>query len=500
MTLEREVKLGVWPGFTLPDLGDVADGVTVELAPEQRLDATYHDTRDLRLARWGITLRHRTGDGDDRWTLKLPQSSTSSMLVRDEIDVPGPPRSAPEEIRAQVLAWVRSAPLEPIARLQTLRARTLLRDREGKLLAEVVDDEVSVLDGRHVALRFREVEVELSGEADESLLDEIVARLRAAGAGAPDPTAKVVRALGPRALSPPELVVPPVDRDASAADVLRAGISSAVLRVLRHDAAVRLTDDAEAVHQARVGTRRLRSDLRTFAPLVDEEWSEPLRAELAWFAGLLGRVRDADVLIERLEHEIGSLPTSDAPHGNALVARLHAERGAARNALREAMLTERYVALLDRLVEAALDPKVLPKASGAATAVLPRLAARRWRALAKAVAKAGAEPADEVLHAIRIRAKRARYAADVAAPVIGKPAARFAEAVAGVQEVLGEHQDACIRRAWLRDASSGLTSEAALVAGQLVAAAAATADATRGEFPRAWKRASAGRMRTWLSR
>lgn len=500
MTLEREVKLAVWPGFTMPDLADVADEVTVEQAPEQRLDATYHDTADLRLARWGITLRHRTGEGDDRWTLKLPKSSSASMLVRDEIDVAGAPRAVPAEIRAQVTAWVRSSQLEPVARLQTLRSRTLLRDGHGKQLAEIVDDEVSVLDGRHVALRFREVEAELTGEADERLLEEIVGRLRAAGAGAPDPTAKVVRALGPRALSPPELVVPELDADATAADVLRAGIAKAVLRVLQNDAGVRLTDDVESVHQARVGTRRLRSDLRTFAPLVDTTWSDALRAELSWFADLLGAVRDADVLIERIERDLEGLSRSDAAHAGAIQSRLGSQRDAARVVLRDAMGSDRYVALLDRMVNTALDPKVLPKATGPAATLLPRLAAKPWDALAKAVKKAGNDPADEVLHAIRIRAKRARYAADVAALVIGKPAARFADAVAGVQEVLGDHQDACVRRAWLRGASSALTPEAALVAGQLVAAATAAADQARDAFPEAWKRANAGRLRTWLSR
>lgn len=499
MTLEREVKLAVWPGFALPDLADVGEGVVVEDASEQRLDATYHDTRDLRLARWGITLRHRTGEGVDRWTLKLPASSKGSILVRDEVDVPGSPRAVPREIRDHVVAWVRSADLEPVARLQTVRSRTVLCDADGKQLAEVVDDEVSVLDGRHVALRFREVEAELSGEAQESLLHEIVALLRAAGAGAPDPTPKVVRALGPRALSPPELVVPSLDADASGADVLRAGIANAALRVLQHDAAVRLTDDAEAVHQARVGTRRLRSDLRTFAPLVDESWSESLRTELSWFAALLGAVRDSDVLLERLESDIAALPAPDARHGPVILASLHRQRENAREVLVEAMESERYVALLDRLVDAALDPKVLPKASRSASSTLPDLAAKPWRALAKVVRKAGKEPDDEVLHAIRIRAKRARYAADVAALTIGKPATRFAAAVAGVQEVLGDHQDACVRRAWLRETTSDLTPEAALVAGQLVAGATAAADAARSAFPKAWDAASKGRLRTWLS-
>jgi CHAD domain-containing protein len=263
---------------------------------------------------------------------------------------------------------------------------------------------------------------------------------------------------------------------------------------------VRLGEDAEAVHQARVGTRRLRSDLRTFGPLIDAGWSEPLRAELKWLADLLGAVRDRDVLIERVLADIEQLGPDDAAHGAEITGALATQRDEARDALLRALKTKRYVQLLDRLVDAALDPRVLPEASRAATSSLPALAERTWRALAKAVKKAGDDPEDDVLHAIRIHAKRARYAADVAALVVGKPAARFAEAVAGVQEVLGEHQDACVRRAWLREIAPTLTPHAALVAGQLIASAQSAADGGRREWRKAWKQANEGRLREWLSR
>jgi CHAD domain-containing protein len=501
VTVEREVKLGVWPGFSLPDLSDLAEDIRIEHAAELRLEATYHDTADLRLARWGITLRHRTGEGDgeDGWTLKLPKSGTGSVLVRDEIVVDGGPKVVPDRVVDHVAAWIRSAELQPVARMQTVRRTTRVLGPDGKALAEVVDDEVSVLDGRHVALRFREVEVELGDDADESLIDELVARLRAAGAGAPDPTPKVVRALGPRALSPPELVVPEIAKDATAADVLRGGIASAVLRVLEHDAPVRLSDEPEAVHQARVGTRRLRSDLRTFGPLLDDGWVERLRTELAWYADLLGAVRDADVLLARLTADIATLDERDARPGAALVERLRGQRREARAALLAGMRTDRYRALLDSLVDAAVDPRVLADGAAPARDVLPTLASRPWRALAKSVRRAGREPEDAVLHGIRIRAKRARYAADVAALVVGKPATRFAGAVAAVQDVLGAHQDACVRRAWLRAAALAASPDSALVAGQLIAMADADADARRADWHKAWKTANEGRLRAWLT-
>ena len=114
----------------------------------------------------------------------------------------------PFEVRDLVRAYARTTPLEPVARLQTLRRSLPLFDPRGHRIAEVADDEVSVLDGDRVAARFREVELEVVETAPPTLLPALIERVRAAGAGQPDPTPKLVRALGPRALAAPELSVP----------------------------------------------------------------------------------------------------------------------------------------------------------------------------------------------------------------------------------------------------------------------------------------------------
>ncbi len=91
-TVEREVKLGAWPGFQLPDLDEVVPGARVELLPTLRLAATYYDTPDLRLMRWGATVRHRVSappTDEPAWTLKLPASPVPGALARREIGFPG---------------------------------------------------------------------------------------------------------------------------------------------------------------------------------------------------------------------------------------------------------------------------------------------------------------------------------------------------------------------------------------------------------------------------
>lgn len=499
--LEREVKLGVWPGFRMPDLGGVAEGVTAVTLPDRRLETTYYDTPDVRLARSHITLRFRTGD-ESGWTLKMPAADGAELaggLARRELGVAGDGRVVPDELSSMLTSWVRTSSLAAAARMRTLRRRVELLDAEGLPVAEVFDDEVSVMEGRRLALRFREVEVEIGETAPAGLLDAVVDRLRTAGAGPPDPTPKVIRALGPQAGGPPDLEVRRIGSSPSAGEVIEAGLAAAVLRILHHEPGVRSGCDPEDVHQVRVGTRRLRSDLRTFRPLVDAAWADGLREELRRLADPLGSVRDADVLLDRLRRQVEDCDFDDDEVADSLLLRLTAERARVRRTMLEALASARHAALLDRLVEAARAPVLLPEAEGPAAEVLPALVRQTWKQLQGAVEDAGSDPSDELLHRMRIRAKRCRYAVEVAAPAIGKPARRLTSAVADLQQVLGDHHDAVVAEAWLRAAAPELSAGEALVAGQLVAVQRAEAEAARQAWPSVWQAASKKKLRAWLA-
>jgi CHAD domain-containing protein len=502
MKLEREVKLAAWGGFTLPVLDDLGDGITVAALKTKKLDATYYDTRDLRLARAGVSLRHRLGD-EPPWTVKLPDGEGGPIMSRREIPFEGPAGTIPSGAEGLVRAHTRGEPLIPAARLKTERTR-LGVTVDGAQVAEIADDEVSVYHGRRLASRFREVEVEVEDDAPADLLAAVVARLRDAGAGEPDNTPKVVRALGPRALEPLPGAAVPVDSRSTIGEVVQAAVANALARMVAHDPGVRLGDDPEDVHQARVGTRRLRSDLRTFRPLLDPEWVAGLREEAGWYAGLLGEVRDTEVLMERLEHQAQTLPKEDAAAVKPIVARLAKEREAARERLLEGMDSPRYVDLLNRLTEAAGQPQFASygKDDGPgrrAADALPALVFRPWKRLAKAVNELPEVPADEQLHAVRILAKHTRYAAEAAAGVIGKPATAFAKQIAAVQTVLGDHQDACVTEDWLRRAAPKIRStREAMLVGQLVGLQRAEAREKRALWPEVWARASARDLRRWI--
>jgi CHAD domain-containing protein len=484
---EREVKLTPVPGFRLPALTGVADGVTTRPDEILELRATYYDTEDLRLARSGASLRFREPDG---WTAKVPHPGEGALLVRGEHTFTGPAGTPAAAAVDLLRAYLRTAVLHPIAELKTRRRAIELVDAGGKRVAEVVDDEVSVVDGGRIVGRFRELEVELGEDAPVALADALVARLQAAGAGAPDPTPKIVRALGMRAFAPPD-VVPVTDLDASspAREVVRAAIASSVHRLLVHDPGVRLGDDPEQVHQARVATRRLRSDLRTFAPLLEPSWEEPLRDELKWLGAELGAVRDREVLLGLLRAQAATLATADAAVAARLLERLVRGWEAARVELLEAMRSSRYATLLERLVAAAQQPDLLADADAPASEVLPALVDRPWRKLRKEVNALPEDPADEQLHAVRIRAKRCRYAAEAAVPALGKPAKAFARAAAGLQDVLGDHQDAVVASAWLREtAADAAGTDEVFVAGMLAGSLRRIERDTRAAWPDAWRK------------
>ena len=493
---EREAKLAAPPGFDVPELGGPDDGFQAEPLPERRLQTTYYDTPDLRLARWGASLRYRPGEG---WTVKLPEGQNGVLLVRAEHVFGGDGRKPPAEAVALVRAFVRTGQLAPAARMRTVRRPVELRDPGGSRLAEVVDDDVQVLDGRRIAGRFRELEVELDEAADAGLLDRVVDRLLEAGAQAAEPTPKYLRALGGREQTlGPEVIEPEVDASASVETLLRHDLAGGTLRLFRHEAGVRIGEDPEAVHQARVATRRIRSTLRTFSSLLEEDWTDRLRDDLKWLANLLGEVRDTDVLLERFSEHLAALPAEDAKPGRRLLDRLTDQRDQARRRLLGGMASDKYAQLLDDLVAAAAAPALLPGADRPAAEVMPPLVAKPWKKLRKAVRKAGDDPPDHELHQIRIRAKRARYAAEAVEPVIGKPAEDFADAIADLQGVLGDHQDAVVGEAWLREAAASARRDAALVAGLLIAAERASAADTRASWRKVWKAANRKQLRAWL--
>lgn len=485
--LEVERKYTVGPEFVVPELAAadwvVRNGTTVAL------DATYYDTPDLRLARARITLRRRTGGKDAGWHLKLPAGGE-----REEIQRPlGRRGSVPDDLARLVLARTRGSALAPVARIRTTRALTTVSTPDGTPLVEVADDDVlGERLGEVVAVtRWREVEAELLTPGHEPALTAVTKRLRRAGATPADSASKLAHALGEPA--PAQAVGEdarvrrrPGRRSAGAA--VTDYLTEQVEALLAADPQVR-REGPDAVHAMRVASRRLRSALRTFGPLLDAARLGDLESELAWLAAVLGEARDLEVLQERLQGALDELPPESLlgpVHDRLLETELRGGRVRAHEAALEALDSARYLALLDRLDALVAAPPVTPDADGPARAVLPRLLRRAWTSLDRRAARALASGDDEDLHGTRKAAKRVRYTAEALAPALGRPALAVAEQAKEVQGVLGEHQDSVVARTLLRRLAT--TESPSFTYGVLYAGEVARGTAAAAEFTRRWRR------------
>ncbi len=491
---ECEIKLEAPPSLALPDLEGL--GFQARALDPQTLEAVYFDTGDLRLARWGCSLRWRSDEG---WTVKLPgEDQTGNWLRRVEQHFEGDRTEPPGAALDLLRAYLRDASVKVVARLRTKRRATEILSESGESLAELDDDEVSVLDGRRIALRFREIEIELKPGTDEEIVQPIVEQLRAQGAGEPNRLPKMVRAVGPRATDAPELVLAPKKKLNTVAEVLGNALSAAVIRVIRHDAGIRIDDgDSEHVHQARVGIRRFRTILKEFKSLFDDEWNQALRKEAKTLADALGDVRDADVLIGRQQNHVDLLAPDERPASLVILNRLHAERDAARDRLLAALRDPGYAHLLNDMVAASQAPRFTDEAEAPADSLL-QFAVKAFEKLKNAVDALDAQPPPTDLHRVRILTKRARYVAEALTPSAGKDAARFAKQASALQDVLGELQDATVAGDWLRSVAES-TPAAAFLAGKFAGMEVIAGQAAIEQWRDTWDRLDRKRVTAWLS-
>jgi CHAD domain-containing protein len=510
--LETEVKLAVPAVFVLPELvpahavvalldGEEPAGrlAAAAAAPRRMLRAAYFDTHDLRLARSGATLRHRTGEGKPRWTLKLATEREGERL---ELSVEAPAATMPAQIRALVTAQVREGTLAEVVRLTTRRDTWSLLDASGTEIGELVDDLVSVLAEGKVVARFRELEIERIGIADADLA-ALVERLTDAGAVRGVFTSKLARALGPRASAAPDVPGPArVRRGDPAAALVTEALRDGVRRLLAQDPRVRL-GRPDGIHQLRVACRRLRSDLATFAPLLVPGVADGVREELAWLADRLGSARDLEVLRSRLAKTFRADPL--APLDADAFARLDAEL-ASREQVALASATDtlddpRYVTLLTDVVALVVTPPVTDAAAAPVKTVMPPLVGGVIAELDAAVERLSLKGVDAKWHRARIRAKRARYASEAAAGALGEAAAATGAAMAAVQEVLGDHQDAAVAADAVLEVAAGHPADPALVllCGRLAERERAAVTAARARFAPVWTDATRKPVRRWLA-
>jgi CHAD domain-containing protein len=278
-----------------------------------------------------------------------------------------------------------------------------------------------------------------------------------------------------------------------AGDVVLAYIRKQVLAIARYDPLVR-RDAPDAVHQMRVATRRARSALQAFGQIIDRAATRSLGDELKWLAAELGHARDSEVMQARLTAELAAIPLAlvVGPVEARITGHFTAELAQAGKAAAHALDGPRYLRLRDDLDVLLADPPLTPLAGRKAGKALVKPVRRTARRLQRALAALPAaedraaedraaedraaedraaedraaedraaedraaedhaaedwapEDRDTAIHEARKAAKRARYAAEAAAPALGGPASRQAAQAKELQELLGDHHDSVVAR------------------------------------------------------
>lgn len=283
----------------------------------------------------------------------------------------------------------------------------------------------------------------------------------------------------------PDLVLPPpvpVGPHSTAGVAVLAHLRQHVGALLRADAGLDADLD-EAVHQARVSARRLRSGLKVYGDLLRDATAERLRAELGWYAGLLSPSRDLEVFGSLLT-SLAAAPGSARPEeydaatdfeslAGALVPWLQARRARSHADALVEVRSARASALRRDLVRTAREPLFTAKAGKPAHKVLaPRVLEADRRATMRFESLDERTQADS-WHLARIAAKRARYAAEVGIGPLGRPAQDLARLWIDVTEPLGAAQDAVVQRELvlerIADPAAPLSAGEAFTCGMFVA-------------------------------
>ena len=223
------------------------------------------------------------------------------------------------------------------------------------------------------------------------------------------------------------------------------------------DSEAQLRAGENVVHTTRVAVRRLRSTIRVFAELFDPSEAGRLEEELVWWADLLGRIRDLDILAERQAALLAELPAELilGPVASTIQAELAVQRKQAVDAMMEAVNSERYRKLTGLAYHWRSDPPFTAAADAPPKAINSAIKTARKKARKRlttaAAARRTGEPSNELFHSARKASKRYRYAVEAAQPVWGSKADKIVSERKDLQDVLGNHQDGILSAAFLRE-------------------------------------------------
>lgn len=417
-----------------------ASGVLGRPAAVRHLVATYYDTPNGRLHRRGLALRIRREGRGLVQAIKARRGSGAGLFTRGEWELPVRALVPVVDDRTPLAAALgdHARALAPRFTVTVNRARFTLREGESRIAVALDRGCVRALD------RFTpvtELELELvSGHArDLFALARRLDRTAPLRIGALSKADRGFRLLAPLQES---AKAGALGLDPAMGPV--AACAAIVVDCLHHyrvnESILMAARVPEALHQARVGLRRLRSAHAVFAPLLHDETSVRLDRAVRRLARALGAARDCDVLWDRLSDDRRALLKPRRERAwRALTAALGAP--ATRHLLLDLAEWSQFGAWREAPETAALRAQPLPAFVAAALDRRLRRVRRHGHHLA--------ELPDEARHVLRKDAKKLRYGieffaslhADGAAARRRKP---FLAALGDLQDQLGALNDLAV--------------------------------------------------------
>jgi CHAD domain-containing protein len=311
---------------------------------------------------------------------------------------------------------------------------------------------------------FREVELELAngktgalGEVSRAVEERLGIR--------PAVETKMVAALTARGehLPQPEErrhSLSPADR---LLDVAHKTFARHFSRMLWNEPGTRLGVDPEYLHDMRVAVRRLRTSIEVLAEGFPDAVRDEFEIDLRWVGGRLGRVRDLDVMADRVRNMSVEAAPFERPALRVFAQSLAIRRTRRRMRLVERLDSARYHEFVVKArgwIDAGPPAGVLvPEGVMAAYTAAPRITGHWMKEMNTAFEKAYRTMEIEDLHVLRISAKKARYSFEYFADLEGPAAMRRAKRLASLQDYLGKHLDTSILARRLRQYARAIPRE-----------------------------------------
>jgi triphosphatase len=460
MDSDREIELKFSCGPE--DLAAVLAAAPAGDDKTRELISVYFDTPDLALQKAGASLRVREQEGRRIQTVKRGQG-----LVREEHEAPIDGLAPDPQLEPLPSLLPDGATLRPAFNVRVSRRQRTFRYRGAEIELALDQGEVTGGDRQRAIC---EVELELKSGPPEVLFG--LARELAAAAPlylAFDSKAAQGQALvtgGDQASRKGGKLVLP--KDARVGEAFQAVARGALAQIAANAAPLRVAPGPEAVHQLRVGARRLRSALTTFQRVLEgDERLQPVKAELQWLSHDCDDARNLDVFADETlkPAELGPAP----PKGvHALRDAVDMARHAAWVQAADAAASERFRTLMIDTT-AWVETGAWRQNPGADEPIKP-FARHALKRHLKKLGKRGREAhggGDEARHHLRIEAKKLRYAVEAFGGLFSKKRVKhYLERLKVLQEVLGGLNDLVTAEPLM--AKLSLSPEAAFAAGELV--------------------------------